>query len=95
MGNVILIQSLFALIYLIVKRGLLVFYKYEKAAFDKIKNEYYWLEYLFIFTATIVTPQHTYNEGLITLFSVIVIKIIIDNVKEIDHIFERMFHKDK
>jgi len=93
MISVIFIQSLLAVIFLLIKRALLCFYKDNPESFDQIKNSYYWFEYVYFFTATIVTPKHTWNEGILTLFSVILIKVIIDRIKGIDVFFCRVFKK--
>jgi len=90
---VIIIQSIFAIIYLLMKRAVVSFYKFEQSKWDEIKASYYWLEYAFIFTATIVTPKHTYNEGIITLIAVLVIKFYFDKMTFIDEWLDRKFHR--
>lgn len=95
MINVIFIQSIFAILYLLMKKAVLSFYKYDSESWERMKCPYYWLEYVFIFTATILTPKHTANEGIITLASVIMIKVFMDNLTVIDKMFDSFFHKHK
>ena len=90
---VIIIQSVFAILYLLLKRAVLSFYKNHQAQWQEIQPSYYWVEYTYFFTATVVTPKHSYNEGIITLVVVLLIKLIMDKILWIDEWFDKLFNK--
>lgn len=93
MINVIIIQSIFAVIYLLIKKAVVCFYKENHENWDAIKDSYYWFEFTYFFTAAVLTPKHTLNEGVITLMSVIAIKVVFDRLTFIDKWMCEMFKK--
>lgn len=93
--NVIIIQSLFAIFFLLIKKAVVCFYLENKDKWDVIKDNYYWFEYVYFFSAAIATPKHNWNEGIITLGSVILIKIAFDKMIFIDKWMCKKFQKNK
>lgn len=89
MTNVIIVQSCFAVAWLLTKKVVYKIWGNDKEAFEHIKEWYYWFEYILLFTATVLTPKHTLNEGIATIFVVVAIKIIMDRF----HVFDKAINK--
>lgn len=82
--NIILIELLFALVYLIMKRFAMRIWDKDKYQFLYIRFWYHWFEYIYIFIAAVLAPKHTIQQGMLTLGAVVILKIIVDKTKVLD-----------
>lgn len=94
MYNIVLLEALFAFIYLLMKKFAMFVWDHDKSKFYLIRNWYHWFEYTYVFTCAVLAPQHTANQGLMTLIIVILVKVIFERSKFLDSYFEKKL-KDK
>ena len=93
--NVIIVQSFFAIIWILLKKVVYCLWGEDYKAFNYIKEYYYWTEYILLFTATVLTPKHTTDEGILTLIVVIIIKFILDRLTFIDNACKKYIRSNK
>lgn len=93
--HIYFILPVFCIIYLLVKRGVYLLYYSDWRHFSFIKDYYYWFEYSIILTAAVITPDHTYNEGIVAVCCCFILKIIIDHIKTIDPFVLRIFKNNR
>lgn len=91
MGNIILIEGLIAVLYLLMKKCAIAIWDTDKNKFLFIRHWYHWFEYMFVFVASVLTPMHSVNESIITICVVVIIKIIFDRTKFLDAVLHERF----
>lgn len=89
MENIILIEGIFAVIYLFMKKAAIYIWDHDKDRFIFIRYWYHWFEYIYVFIAAVLAPKHSVNDGIVTLTVAILIKIIFDKTKIFDRYFSR------
>lgn len=89
MESIILIEGIFAVIYLFMKKAAICIWERDKERFIFMRYWYHWFEFIYVFIAAVLAPKHTINEGIVTLTVVIIIKIIFDKTKIFDRYFNR------
>lgn len=87
--NIIFIESLFAVLYLVMKKFAVYLWDHDKGRFIYIRMWYYWYEYIYVFIAAVLAPKHSVNESIVTITTVIIIKLIFDKTKMMENYLDK------
>jgi len=94
MGFLILTEIIFAIVYLLCKKAAFAAWDTERQMFRFVKQWYYWFEFILFMMASVLTPDHTIDEGIIAMCVVIFVKLIMDSMTFIDDWLCSFLRKD-
>jgi len=90
----ILTEIIFAVVFLLSKKVALAIWDTDKPMFRFVRGWYYWFEYMLFMMASVLTPNHTINEGIIAMSVVILVKIALDSMIFIDAYLCKILRRD-
>ena len=89
--SIIFIESIFAVIYLVVRKFAIYLWDHDKGRLLYIRVWFHYYEYIFFFVAAVLAPKHTVNESMMTIVVVVIIKIIFDKTRLVERYLEKRF----